>query len=85
MTKNITLRMDEEVLRKAKHIAVEHDMSLSAWIADLVGKVTEADAEVARKKREYEKAKAFILKAMENAGHYGGQKFDRESCYDRFS
>ena len=35
MTKNITLRMDEEVLRKAKHIAVEHDMSLSAWIAEI--------------------------------------------------
>ena len=83
MTKNITLRMDEEILKKAKHIAVEHDMSLSAWITQIVEEVTEADVEAEKKKAEYEKAKSFILKVMENPGHYGGRKFSREEMHER--
>lgn len=87
MTKNITLRMDEELLRKVKHIAVEQDMSVSAWMTQLAEQEAkkEEQAEVKKKKMEYEKSMDFIMKAMENAGHYGGQKFDRESCYDHLS
>ena len=87
MTKNITLRMDEELLRKAKHIAVEHDLSVSAWIAQKVQDAAkeEEQAEAEKKELKYETSMDFIMKAMENAGHYGGGTFDRESCYDRFS
>ena len=83
MTKNITLRMDEDLLRKVKHIAVEHDMSVSAWISDVIRKVTDADVEAEKKRLEYEKAKAVVFKAMEEAGHYGGRKFTREEMHER--
>ncbi len=45
MTKNITLRMDEELLRRAKHVAVEEDKSLSAWIADLIQSIVKNGSE----------------------------------------
>ena len=60
MTKNITLRMDEQLLKDVKHIAVEKDMSVSAWITQAVKKATKKDV-------RYEEAKAFALKAMEEA------------------
>jgi len=76
MTKNITLRMDEEILRKAKHIAVEHDMSLSAWLTQVVEKET-------RQNTGYEETKAKALKVLESPGHHGGRKFTREEMHER--
>lgn len=76
MTKNITLRMDEQLLKDVKHIAVEHDMSVSAWITQVVEKATRGDV-------RYEEAKAFIMKAMEDAPDYGNQKFTRDELHER--
>jgi hypothetical protein len=36
MTKNVTLRLDEEILRRCRYEAVEAGTSLSRWIADVV-------------------------------------------------
>ncbi len=87
MTKNITLRMDEDLLRKLKHIAVEHDMSLSAWISDLVRRAAESGAEMEYKKDKmvYDQAKSTVLKAMEEAVDYGdgGKTFSREELHER--
>lgn len=76
MTKNITLRMDEQLLKRAKHIAVEYDMSVSAWITQLVERATAMDS-------SYEEAKAFALKAMEKAPAYGGRTFTRDELHER--
>jgi len=76
MTKNITLRMDEQLLKDVKHIAVEADMSVSAWINQLVEQATKKDV-------RYEEAKAFIMKAMEEAPDYGGQTFTRDELHER--
>jgi len=76
MTKNITLRMDEQLLKDVKHIAVEHDMSVSAWITKVVEKAAKRDS-------GYEEAKAHALKAMEEAPAYGGKKFTRDELHDR--
>jgi hypothetical protein len=76
MTKNITLRMDEQLLKDVKHIAVEEDMSVSAWITQTVEKAAKKDV-------RYEEAKAFIMKAMEDAPDYGGQKFTRDELHER--
>ncbi len=85
MTKNITLRMDEGLLRKAKHIAVEHDMPVSAWITKTVLEAAEKEmeAEAEKKTLEYQKARDFVLKVMESPGHYGGKKFSREEMHER--
>ena len=87
MTKNITLRMDEELLRKVKHIAVEHDMSVSAWIKKLATDEVkkEEQTEALRRNREYEQAKAVVFKAMEEAVDYGdgGKTFNRDDLHER--
>ena len=78
MTKNITLRMNEQLLKDVKHIAIEQDMSVSAWINQLVEKATKKDV-------RYEEAKAFIMKAMEEAPDYGdgGKTFTRDEMHER--
>ena len=78
MTKNITLRMDEQLLKDVKHIAIEQDMSVSAWINQLVEKATKKDL-------RYEEAKAFIMKAMEEAPDYGdgGKIYTRDEMHER--
>lgn len=76
MTKNITLRMDEQLLKDVKHIAVEHDMSVSAWITQVVAKEAKRDF-------CYEEAKAFALKAMEEAPAYGGKMPTRDEMHER--
>ena len=40
MTRNITLRMDEKLLKEIKHVAVEEDLSVSAWITRLARQST---------------------------------------------
>lgn len=35
---NVTLKMDDELCRKARHRAVDADMSLSKWVAQVVAK-----------------------------------------------
>ena len=36
MARNVTLRLDEAILRKARHQAVERDQSLSQWVREAV-------------------------------------------------
>ena len=76
MTKNITLRMDEQLLKDVKHIAVEKDMSVSAWIIQAVETAASKDV-------RYEEARAFIMKAMEEAPAYGGKTFTRDELHER--
>ena len=76
MTKNITLRMDEQLLKDVKHIAVENDMSVSAWITQVVKKATKQDV-------RYEEAKQSALKAMEEAPAYNGKTYNREELHER--
>ncbi len=77
MTKNITIRMDEQLLKDVKHIAVEHDMSVSAWITHLVEKAATRD------RFTYEEAKSRALKAMEEAPAYGGKMPTRDEMHER--
>ncbi len=76
MTKNITIRMDEQLLKNVKHIAIEQDMSVSAWI-------TQAVEKEARKDLRYDEDKAFILKVMEEAPAYAGKTFTRDELHER--
>jgi len=75
MTKNITLRMDEQLLKDVKHIAVEEDMSVSAWITQVVEKATKKDV-------RYEEAKASALRIMEEAPAYDGKTYNRDELHD---
>ncbi len=78
MTKNITLRMDEQLLKDVKHIAVEKDMSVSAWITRLVEKEAKRDL-------NYEASAAGIMRLMEEAQDYGdgGKTYTRDEMHER--
>lgn len=76
MNKNVTLRLDEAVLRKARHTAVEQDQSLSEWVADLV---TRAISETDRK----QSARTGALHRMRKGLHLGGTPLSREETHGR--
>ena len=78
MTKNITLRMDEQLLKQVKHIAVEKDMSVSAWITQVVEKEAKRDV-------RYDAAATEIMRLMEKAEDYGdgGKTYTRDEMHER--
>lgn len=51
MSANITLRLDEKTLQRIKHLAVDRNTSVSAWVGELVTRaVQELDGfELARR------------------------------------
>ena len=74
MSKNVTIRLDETIVRKCRHAAVEEDKSLSQWIADLmVQAVTAADV--------HQDARARALKRLEKGFSLGGAPLSREEIY----
>jgi hypothetical protein len=76
MGKNVTLRLDESIIRKARHVAVEHDQSLSEWVAGLI---TQAVLKKARSLSAREKA----LRRMERGFRLGGSSLSREEAHER--
>ncbi len=76
MTKNITLRLDESILRKARHAAVEEDTSLSQWVTNIIVK------EVSEKNR-YILARDKALQRLEKPFRLGGKPVSREEIHER--
>ena len=76
MTKNVTLRLDEAILREARHQAVEADKSLSQWVAELIS------LEVGRGKA-YEAARRRAIKRMEKGFPLGGKPIPRDELHER--
>ncbi len=74
MPRNVTIRLDEAVMKKCRHAAVDEDKSLSQWIADvLVKTVSTEDA-----RRE---ARERALKRLEEGYSLGGKPLSREEIY----
>jgi hypothetical protein len=65
MGKNVTLRLDESIIRQAKHAAVERDQSLSEWIAGLI-------THAVSKNSHAQSAKEKALRLMKQGFHLGG-------------
>lgn len=76
MSKNVTLRMDEELLRKFRHRAVDEEMSLTAWIVNTL--IRSVDGESDR-----EKIKVRALSRIEKGYDLGGKPMDRDDIYVR--
>jgi hypothetical protein len=78
MSRNVTLRLADGILKEAKRSALEADKSLSQWVADLIaGSVTREQA--------YRQARDRALKRMENPPSLGGGHFTREELHERTS
>lgn len=76
MTTNITLRLDEKTLRRLRHIAVDQQTSVSAWVGDLVTQaVSELDA--------FEPARRRALRAMKHPVSVQEGPLRREQAHER--
>ena len=74
MPRNVTIRLDEAIVRKCRHAAVEEDKSLSQWIADvLVRAVSAQDVKHAARER--------ALRRLEEGFSLGGTPLTREEIY----
>ncbi len=76
MTKNVTLKLDEALLREARHHAVDEGLSLSAWLTVQLQKLV-------RDPDDFAAARSGALAAMRKGFPLGGRKVRREELYDR--
>ena len=76
MTKNVTLRMDEQLLTKVRHMAVDEHLSLSAWVVSLLERaVTDQESRDAVRRR--------ALNRLASGFHLGGSPLAREDAHAR--
>ncbi len=74
--KNITLKMDEGVITRVRHVAVDEHKSVSAWVRDLI--VGELDL-----RDRYEQDRKRALKALRGGFQLGGQALTRDEAHER--
>jgi len=77
MSKNITLVVDEEVLKQARIVAAERHMSLSAMVREYLNSLLEKD-------RFEDDARTALLKLIdESDADMGDSTWSREAAYER--
>lgn len=76
MTRNVTLRLDETIVRQCRHIAVEENKSFSQWVVDTLTKSL-----FQRKKLVTARRKA--LERLDKGLDLGGTPFNREEAHER--
>ena len=76
MTRNITLKLDDAILEKARHKAVQQNQSLSQWVADVILQTVGHDADYAAAKR---RAIAHLRKGY----RLGGKPLTRDQAHER--
>lgn len=77
--RNITLSLDEEVLRKTKVLAARRDQSVSALLRDELARLVSAE-------EAYEAAKQAALERLRRGSHLGGGPLpSRAELHDRAS
>lgn len=76
MKKNITLKIDEKLLKLCRYEAVESDKSLSQWVADLL-------AEHVQNVEAYQKAKERAGRRLREGFHLGGEPLHRDRLHER--
>ena len=79
MTRNITIRIDENLAKQARVLAAHRDTSISAMVADILGKLVarESAFQSARRKELQRMKKGFAL------GTQGVSSWSREDLHER--
>ncbi len=73
---NVTLKMDDALLKQARKVAVEENTSLSAWVTGLI-------LENLRRKGDYQAARARALARMEQGLSLAPGRFSRDELHER--
>lgn len=76
VTKNITLKLDQHLLHRVRHLAIDEDKSVSAWVTGLI------EHAVAERDR-YEERRSRALQSLDEGVHLGGKPLAREELYER--
>jgi hypothetical protein len=76
MTRNVTLRMDDELLTELQHRAVDAHMSLSAWLTTMIRSIVPPACDV-------DEARERAIHRMESGFHLGGKPLSREEIHAR--
>ena len=76
MTKNVTIRPDEGLIKKFRHAAVEENLSLSKWIAKVLVKSVS-------QRQGYLDARERSLKRLERGFHLQRSPLSRSDIYER--
>ena len=86
MPKNVTIRLDEAIVKKCRHAVVEEDKSLSQWIADVLVKVISAhEVKCAVRERALRRLEEGIsLRALLPISACPGRGCPRQLPHDRF-
>jgi hypothetical protein len=73
---NITLKLDKDLVKKARVLAAEEGSSVSALLAAKL-------EEMVRERDDYERAKRHALALMDRGFHLGGKPATREELHER--
>ena len=76
MKKNITLTLEERLIKKLRHISVENDMSLSAWVSLRL-------EDIAREDERTAESRLRALEKIRTGYDLGGTPLSRKDIYDR--
>ena len=73
---DITVKLDDKIISRVKHIAVVEGTTVSAWVSSLI----ESDL---RNKDAYETARKGALEDLDKPVHLGGSSLNREELHKR--
>lgn len=74
--RNLTIQLDEAIIRQARIVAAHRGLSLSGLVAQQLSELAEAD-------QRYERARAVALGALSDATGGGAPRWHRDELYDR--
>lgn len=81
MTRNITLSIDEEVVKAVRIYAAKRDTSLNALVREYLGKLASQEEESQEQRREKAR-KRLIELSKRSTAEMGSYKWNREELYD---
>ncbi|MDQ3150934.1 MAG: DUF6364 family protein [Actinomycetota bacterium] len=76
MKRNLTVQLNDEVIRKAKVLAAERGTSISGLVARQITELVDA-------RDRYIRARESALRMMDDATDRGGRTWRRDDLYDR--
>lgn len=75
MKRNLTVQLDEDLIRRAKVLAAERGTSVSGLVAQQIIKLIET-------RDRYNTARESALEMMSTATDHGGRRWTREQLYE---
>lgn len=76
MTRNVTIRMDEELLQKVRRRAADKHMAASHWMVKVLNDAAETES-------GHKAARQRALHRLDKGFHLGGSPFTREETHAR--